>query len=78
MGLVLQRSTAKYGSTETLISKKGNDMSMIETLRSRLAKRAAYNRTRREIANLPTEYAIEDLGLVPSDADKIASKAVYG
>lgn len=53
-------------------------MSMIETLRSRLAKRAAYNRTRREIANLPTEYAIEDLGLVPSDADKIASKAVYG
>jgi uncharacterized protein YjiS (DUF1127 family) len=78
MGLALQRSTTKYEATETLISKKGTDMSMIETLRSRLAKRAAYVRTRREIANLPAEFAIEDLGIVPSDANKIASRAVYG
>ena len=53
-------------------------MSMFTTLRTTLAKRAAYQRTRREIANLPAEFAIEDLGLNPSDANAIASKAVYG
>jgi len=53
-------------------------MSMMTHLRDRLAKRAAYERTRREIANLPRELAIEDLGIYPGDADKIATSAVYG
>lgn len=53
-------------------------MTLINTLRSALAKRAAYNRTRREIANLPLELAVEDLGIYPGDADRIASRAVYG
>ena len=53
-------------------------MTLLNTLRDRLSKRAAYNRTRHELANVPTEQAIEDLGFFPSDADKIASRAVYG
>ena len=53
-------------------------MTIINTLRDRIAKRAAYNRTRHEIANLPTELAVTDLGLFPSDADAIAARAVYG
>lgn len=52
--------------------------SLYNTLGDRFAKHAAYTRTRREIANLPTELAIEDLGIFPSDADKIATRAVYG
>ena len=52
-------------------------MPMMKTLRDRFAKRAAYNRTRDAIASLPVELAIEDLGISPSDADKIAKKAVY-
>jgi uncharacterized protein YjiS (DUF1127 family) len=53
-------------------------MTIITNLRDRLAKRAAYNRTRHEIANLPTELAIVDLGIFPADAEKIAARAVYG
>lgn len=53
-------------------------MTLITTVRDRLAKRSAYNRLRFEIANLPVERAIEDLGICPADADKIAAKAVYG
>jgi len=53
-------------------------MTLINSLRSALAKRAAYNSTRREIANLPTELAIEDLGIYPGDANRIAAQAVYG
>jgi uncharacterized protein YjiS (DUF1127 family) len=53
-------------------------MTFITTLRTRLAKRAAYQRTRYELANLPTELAIEDLGIYPGDADEIATRAVYG
>jgi len=52
-------------------------MPMMKTLRDRFAKRAAYNRTRDAIASLPVERAIEDLGIFPSDADKIAMKTVY-
>ena len=52
-------------------------MTMIKTLRERLAKRAAYNRTRDAIASLPVEFAVEDLGFCPADADKIAMRAVY-
>lgn len=53
-------------------------MTLINTLRDRLAKRAAYNSTYFEIANLPTEIAVEDLGIFPGDARKIATQAVYG
>jgi len=53
-------------------------MTLRTTLRDRLAKRAAYNRTRHEIANLPVELAVVDLGIFPDDADKIATRAVYG
>jgi len=52
-------------------------MPMMKTLRDRFAKRAAYNRTRDAIASLPVERAIEDLGMLPADAEKIALKAVY-
>ena len=52
-------------------------MTLINTLRDRLAKRAAYQRTRFEIAKLPIELAVEDLGIYPGDADKIAMRAVY-
>ncbi|MDB4052929.1 hypothetical protein N9499_03120 [Octadecabacter sp.] len=51
---------------------------MINALRNSLAKRAAYNRTYFEIVNLPTEIAVEDLGISPGDARKIATLAVYG
>ncbi|SLN12125.1 hypothetical protein [Pseudooctadecabacter jejudonensis] len=53
-------------------------MTMFTTLRDRLAKRAAYNRTRAEIARLPHDLAVEDLGLCPGDAKEIAARAVYG
>lgn len=57
---------------------KATDMTLFTTLRTRLAQRAAYARTRRAIANLPVELAIEDLGLSPYDARQIAARAVYG
>jgi len=63
---------------ETLNPWKGLAMTMFTTLRTRMAQRAAYVRTRDAIANLPTEFAIEDLGMYPGDAKAIASKAVYG
>lgn len=53
-------------------------MNLFNNVRDRLAKRAAYNRTRYAIANLPVEFAVEDLGLFPEDADKIAARVVYG
>ncbi len=53
-------------------------MTLLNTLRDRLSKRAAYERTRRELASVPAELAIEDLGFFPGDADKIATRAVYG
>jgi hypothetical protein len=53
-------------------------MTLIHSLRDVAAKGAACVRTRREIANLPVELAVEDLGIFPGDADKIANCAVYG
>jgi hypothetical protein len=52
-------------------------MSILTTLRSAMAKRAEYLRTRNEIANLPRNVALE-LGLYPEDAAEIARKHVYG
>lgn len=53
-------------------------MTTFASLRSALEKRAAFRSTRDAIANLPVERAIEDLGLLPADAEAIARKAVYG
>lgn len=52
--------------------------SIFTQIRTAAAKRAAYNRTVSELSSMPTELAIEDLGLFPGDAHKIARKAVYG
>lgn len=46
-------------------------------LRTAAAKRAAYNRTVREISSLPREVAW-DLGIFREDAERIAWKHVYG
>lgn len=53
-------------------------MTVVTYLADAIQKRALYNRTRRELASLPLDMAIEDLGIYPGDAAKIASKAVYG
>jgi len=53
-------------------------MTTLVTIREAIAKRAAYNRTIREIKALPTELAVEDLGIYPADARSIARAAVYG
>ena len=61
-----------------IIHGKDTHLTLINALRNSLAKRAAYNRTYFEIVNLPTEIAVEDLGISPGDARKIATQAVYG
>ena len=53
-------------------------MTTFSTIRDAIAKRALYRRTIREIEALPADLAIEDLGLVPSEAKSIAHAAVYG
>jgi hypothetical protein len=52
-------------------------LTMIETLKEAARKRAAYVRTRDEIARMPLDVAL-DLDIYPGDAAKIAMKAVYG
>lgn len=51
---------------------------LINDLRTAARKRALYNRTVAEISALPVELAVEDLGLHPEDAHKIALRSVYG
>ncbi|UWQ94653.1 hypothetical protein K3728_13210 [Rhodobacteraceae bacterium M385] len=51
---------------------------LFKDLRVAAQKRAAYNRTVAEISALPVELAVEDLGLCPEDAHKIALRSVYG
>lgn len=53
-------------------------MTAYTKLKSALTQHANYRRTRRAIEALPTELAIEDLGLNPYDAKSIARRAVYG
>lgn len=53
-------------------------MKAVESIREAIAKRALYNRTIRELENLPTNLAVEDLGIYPADAKAIAKAAVYG
>jgi uncharacterized protein YjiS (DUF1127 family) len=52
-------------------------MTMFATLRTAVAKRAAYARTVREIEAMPLDVAL-DLGIFREDAARIASRAVYG
>lgn len=53
-------------------------MAFFDTLRTAAKKRAAYNRTVAEISAMDTRLAIEDLGIFPGDAHRIAMRTVYG
>ncbi len=50
---------------------------MLNTFYTAMKKRAAYARTRRALASLPIDIAL-DLDIYRGDADKIARQAVYG
>jgi uncharacterized protein YjiS (DUF1127 family) len=52
-------------------------ISVYEMLKTAAANYALYRQTRDEIANLPSDIAL-DLGIFPGDADRIAREAVYG
>lgn len=52
-------------------------MTLFSSVRAAVQKRAAYIRTRNELASLPVDVAL-DLDIYPGDADKIAHKAIYG
>ena len=52
-------------------------LNFVTHLKAAAAKRALYNKTRREIAELPRAIAF-DLGIFPEDADRLARDAVYG
>lgn len=52
-------------------------MTVLNSVRTAVEKRVAYNRLKRELRNMPQEVAI-DLGMFREDAAKIASKAIYG
>ena len=50
---------------------------LLARIQNKLRQRAAYQRTKTEIANMPLATAI-DLDIYPPDAPKIAARAVYG
>lgn len=50
---------------------------LMSSLRDRFEKRAAYNRTVREIRSMPLDVAL-DLNIYQGDAEIIAAQAVYG
>ncbi len=52
-------------------------MTVLNTVRHAMEKRARYQRTKTELRNMPLETAI-DLGLFREDASKMAYRAVYG
>ncbi len=52
-------------------------MSLLNQLRSALAKRAAYRRTVFELRGISQSLA-EDVAIYPGDAKRIAREAVYG
>ncbi len=52
--------------------------SILSTIRTAAQKRAAYNRTVAEISAMPVDLAVEDLGIFPGDAHRIAMRTVYG
>ncbi len=49
----------------------------MSSVRDRLEKRAAFNRTVEEIRAMPLDVAL-DLNIFREDAEKIAFEAVYG
>lgn len=53
-------------------------MTVLSHLRHAVDRYLAYRRTRRDLAAVPAEIALEDLGYWPGDADRIARAAVYG
>lgn len=53
-------------------------VNVLKDLRVAAQKRAAYNRTVAEISGLSVRLGVEDLGIFPGDAHKIALRAVYG
>jgi len=53
-------------------------MTTITAIREAISKRALYLRTVRELESLPHDLAVEDLGIVPSEARTIAHASVYG
>lgn len=50
---------------------------MVQRMKSAAVRRAAYNRTVREIQSMPFDVA-QDLGIFREDARELARKAVYG
>ncbi|MEM9854132.1 MAG: hypothetical protein AAF841_06720 [Pseudomonadota bacterium] len=52
-------------------------MALLADLKTRLAKRRAYNRTVSELKSMSLDVAL-DLDLYPGDAEVIAARAVYG
>jgi len=52
-------------------------MTVLNTVRNIVEKRARYMRTKAELKNMPRDTAI-DLGIFKEDASKIAFRAVYG
>lgn len=63
--------------THSRLSLGSIEMSILNDLRTRLARRAAYNRTVRELRGMPRDIA-RDLGLFVEDAELNAYRAVYG
>ena len=52
-------------------------MTVLNTVRTAIEKRVAYNRLKYELSSMPVETAI-DLGMFREDAAKVAAKAIYG
>ena len=52
-------------------------MTLIDTIRQTIAKRAIYVRTKRELQSMPLDVAL-DLNIDRADAARIARNAVYG
>lgn len=52
-------------------------MTLISNLRTRVERRAAYNRTLRALRAMPLDTAL-DLDIDTAHADRIARQAVYG
>lgn len=51
--------------------------SLIDTLRDRARRRAAWRDTRNQLSRLPLDTAL-DLDIHRADANRIATRAVYG
>ena len=52
-------------------------MTLLSSLRTAVAQRAAYRRTLRELRGIP-ERLWEDLSIYPGDEKRVAREAVYG